>query len=83
MKPEQAEIARLNREVTKLKAERDILKKSRGLTLSGGRRIRASQSAGEPAVATVTFDRNTFRFSARAASQTVCSHYLSRSARFI
>lgn len=30
MKPEQAEIARLKREVAKLKAERDILKKSRG-----------------------------------------------------
>lgn len=29
MKPEQAEIARLRREVTKLKAERDILKKPR------------------------------------------------------
>jgi transposase len=28
MKPEQAEIARLQREVTKLKAERDILKKA-------------------------------------------------------
>jgi hypothetical protein len=31
MKPEQLEIARLKREVTKLKAGRDILKKSRGL----------------------------------------------------
>jgi transposase-like protein len=29
MKPEQAEIARLKREVVKLKAERDILKKPR------------------------------------------------------
>ena len=28
MKPEQAEIAQLKREVTKLKAERDILKKA-------------------------------------------------------
>ncbi len=28
MKPEQAELARLRREVTKLKAERDILKKA-------------------------------------------------------
>jgi transposase len=28
MKPEQAEIARLRREVTRLKAERDILKKA-------------------------------------------------------
>jgi len=28
MKPEQAEVARLKREVTKLKAERDILKKA-------------------------------------------------------
>jgi transposase len=28
MKPEQAEIARLEREVTKLKAERDMLKKA-------------------------------------------------------
>jgi len=31
MKPEQPEIARLKREVLKLKAERDIVKKSRGL----------------------------------------------------
>ena len=30
MKPEQLEITRLRREVTKLKAKRDILKKSRG-----------------------------------------------------
>jgi len=30
MKPEQLEIARLKREVTKLKAERDILKKAAG-----------------------------------------------------
>ena len=30
LKPEQAEIARLKREVTKLKAERDILKNCRG-----------------------------------------------------
>ena len=30
MKPEQLEIARLKREVIRLKAERDILKKSRG-----------------------------------------------------
>jgi hypothetical protein len=35
MKPEQLEIARLKREVTKLKAERDILKKSRGLRREG------------------------------------------------
>jgi transposase len=28
MKPEQSEIARLKRDVTKLKAERDILKKA-------------------------------------------------------
>src|SRR5688572_32499858 len=32
MKPEQLEIARLKREVTKLKAARDILKKARNLT---------------------------------------------------
>jgi transposase-like protein len=37
MKPEQAEIARLKREVTKLKAERDILKKPRP-TSRGNRR---------------------------------------------
>ena len=37
MKPEQAEIARLKREVTKLKAERDILKKL-GPTLRRKRR---------------------------------------------
>ncbi len=35
MKPEQLEIAQLRREVTKLKAERDILKKSRGLLREG------------------------------------------------
>jgi len=35
MKPEQAEIERLRREVTKLKAERDIPKKSRGLLREG------------------------------------------------
>ena len=35
MKPEQIVIARLKREVTKLKAERDILKKSRGLLREG------------------------------------------------
>ena len=35
MKPEQLEIARLRREVTTLKAERDILKKSRGLLREG------------------------------------------------
>ena len=35
MKPEQLEIARLKREVIKLKAERDILKKSRGLLREG------------------------------------------------
>ena len=32
MKPEQPEIARLKREVAKLKAERDILKKAAGLS---------------------------------------------------
>jgi transposase len=37
MKPEQAEIARLKREVTKLKAERDILKNHRGLSPPVGR----------------------------------------------
>ena len=35
MKPEQLEIAQLKREVIKLKAERDILKKSRGLLREG------------------------------------------------
>ena len=38
MKPEQAEIARLQREVTKLKAERDILKNHRGPAPACGRR---------------------------------------------
>jgi transposase len=38
MKPEQLEIARLKREVTKLKAERDILKKVRGSFSSCGHR---------------------------------------------
>ena len=38
MKPEQLEIAQLKREVLKLKAERDILKKSRGLLREGIRR---------------------------------------------
>src|SRR5205809_379772 len=36
MKPEQVELARLRREVIKLTAERDILKKSRGLLRAGG-----------------------------------------------
>src|SRR5438552_6760972 len=40
MKPEQLEIARLNREVTKLKAERDILKNVRGSFSSCGHRNR-------------------------------------------
>ncbi len=35
MKPEQLEIARLKREVAKLKAERDILKESHGLVREG------------------------------------------------
>src|ERR1700761_7015844 len=35
MKPEQLEIAQLKREVIRLKAERDILKKSRGLLREG------------------------------------------------
>jgi transposase-like protein len=35
MKPEQLEIAQLKREVAKLRAERDILKKSRGLLREG------------------------------------------------
>ena len=35
MKPEQAEIAQLKKEIRKLKAERDILKKSRGLLCKG------------------------------------------------
>ena len=38
MKPEQLEIAQLKREVIRLKAERDILKKSRGLLREGNRR---------------------------------------------
>src|SRR6266545_4345537 len=38
MKPEQLEIARLKREVTKLKAERDILKNVRGSFSSCGHR---------------------------------------------
>jgi hypothetical protein len=38
MKPEQAEIARLQREVTKLKAERDILKNHHGSAPACGRR---------------------------------------------
>jgi len=38
MKPEQLEIARLKREVAKLKAERDILKKVRGSFSSCGHR---------------------------------------------
>ena len=36
MKPEQAELARLRREVIKFKAERDIFKKSRGLLRDRG-----------------------------------------------
>jgi hypothetical protein len=35
MKPEQLEIAQFKREVAKLKAERDILKKWRGLLREG------------------------------------------------
>jgi transposase len=35
MKPEQLEIAQLKREVARLKAERDILNKSRGLLREG------------------------------------------------
>src|SRR5262247_3600011 len=38
MKPEQLEIARLKREVAKLKAERDILKNARGSFSSCGHR---------------------------------------------
>src|SRR5260221_14770037 len=38
MKPEQLEIARLKREVTKLKAERDILKNARRSLSSSGHR---------------------------------------------
>src|SRR5215211_4045497 len=38
MKPEQLEVARLKREVTKLKAERDILKNVRGSFSSCGHR---------------------------------------------
>src|SRR5436305_6659298 len=38
MKPEQLEIARLKREVAKLKAERDILKNHLGLRAACGRR---------------------------------------------
>jgi putative transposase len=40
MKPEQAEIARLRREVTKLKAERDILKKPRPTSRRNRREVR-------------------------------------------
>jgi len=40
MKPEQLEIARLKREVTKLKAERDILKKAAAYTAQSRIRIR-------------------------------------------
>jgi transposase len=39
MKPEQLEIARLKREVTKLKAERDILKNVRGSFSSCGQLV--------------------------------------------
>jgi transposase-like protein len=40
MKPEQLEIARLNREVIKLKAERDILKKPRPTSRRNRREVR-------------------------------------------
>jgi hypothetical protein len=40
MKPEQLEIARLKREVTKLKAERDILKKPRPTSRRNRREVR-------------------------------------------
>ena len=45
MKPEQLEIARLKREVTKLKAERDILKKA-AVGSSGRRNIPREHSRG-------------------------------------
>jgi transposase-like protein len=45
MKPEQAEIARLKREVTKLKAERDILKKLRLTSRRNRREVRLYREA--------------------------------------
>jgi transposase-like protein len=53
MKPEQLEIARLKREVAKLKAERDILKNARGPLSSCGDRngLRYVLSAPRGAVA--------------------------------
>src|SRR5580704_14412854 len=45
MKPEQLEIARLKREVTKLKAERDILKKPRPTSRRNRREVRFHREA--------------------------------------
>ena len=45
MKPEQLEIARLKREVTKLKAERDILKKPRPTSRRNRREVRFYREA--------------------------------------
>src|SRR3954468_20943578 len=47
MKPEQLEIARLRREVTKLKAERDILKKARPTSRRNRREVRFHREAPE------------------------------------
>ena len=44
-KPEQAEIARLRREVTKLKAERDILKKAAAYFAKEAREVRLHREA--------------------------------------
>ena len=45
MKPEQLEIARLKREVIKLKAERDILKKARPTSRRNQREVRIHREA--------------------------------------
>ena len=47
MKPEQLEIARLKREVIKLKAERDILKKPRPTSRRNRREVRFHREAPE------------------------------------
>ena len=46
IKPEQAEIARLQREVTKLKAERDILKKAPAYFARNRCEVRLSRTKG-------------------------------------
>jgi len=45
LKPEQAEIARMKREVTKLKAERDIIKKPRPTSQRNQREVRFHREA--------------------------------------